>query len=93
MTKVLVYGNRKSDDILIDASTPEKEAAAFLKLFNYLDNEWQCYSDMDGKQKILYGKAKAGDASAAFRLLSQRKSYEYEEWHIADLIDPFTENL
>jgi len=37
MTKVLVYGNRKSDDILIDASTPEKEAAAFLKLFNYLD--------------------------------------------------------
>jgi hypothetical protein len=32
MNKVLVYGNRKSDDIGWDASTPALESAAFLTM-------------------------------------------------------------
>ena len=40
MTKILVYGNRKSDDIYYDISTPEKEDASYLALFKILDEQW-----------------------------------------------------
>ena len=93
MTKVLVCGNRKSDDIIIDVSTPEKELAAFLKLFKYLDEEWSCYCDLDtAVQEQRYERAKAGDAIAAKALLRSRQSYEYEEWHFANIIDPLSED-
>jgi hypothetical protein len=80
MTKVLVYGNRKSDDIIINISTPEKEAAAFLKLFNYLDKEWDVYNCCPGTQwdERRIKAARAGDAALAKELLTRRKRDEYE---------------
>ena len=45
--KILIYGNRKQDPDMYDISTPEKEAAAYLKLFNYLDEHWQVYCDLE----------------------------------------------
>lgn len=47
MKKVLRYSNRKEDDQLWDASTPELEDAAFLALFKHLDENWDTYNDMD----------------------------------------------
>jgi hypothetical protein len=85
MKKILLYGNRKSDDVAFDASTPELELAAFLKLFKILDKDWQCYScgDLNANHKQWYNKAKAGDAEAA--LLTARRSYEYEEWYMVNV--------
>lgn len=88
--KVLIYGNRKQDDEIYDISTPEKEAAAFLAVFKTLDEEWQVYTSggLNQKQKALYADAKRGDAEAAKRLMTMRKSYEYEEWHYGEVINP-----
>lgn len=44
--RVLVYGNRKQDDVIYDVSTPEKEEAAFRTLFKLFDEEWQVYSEL-----------------------------------------------
>ena len=86
--RILIYGNRKQDDEIYDISTPEKEAAAFLRLFKTLDNEWQVYTELNKKEKELYRAAKNGDSNAARRLLTARKNYEYEEWHYGEVIDP-----
>ncbi len=45
--KVLQYGNRKEPPWYLDASTPEKEAAALKCLFLHLKYNWNCYADMD----------------------------------------------
>jgi hypothetical protein len=94
MTKVLVYGNRKIDDIIIDASTPEKEAAAYLKLFKHLDEEWKVYDSCPGTEwdQTRIKAARAGNAHLAKELLTRRRRDEYEEWHIADMIDPLSED-
>jgi hypothetical protein len=78
--KVLIYSNRKDEDegVMYDISTPEKEAAAYLKLFHYLDEEWEVYGELSAKEKPLYAKAKAGDSAAAKKLLTARNGYEYE---------------
>jgi hypothetical protein len=86
--KVLIYGNRKQDSDIYDVSTPEKEAATYLKLFQYLDEKWQVYCDLPTNQKDRYAKAKFGDADAAKRLLNARCDYEYEEFHFGTVIDP-----
>lgn len=87
--KVLIYGNRKQDDEIYDVSTPEKEAATFLALFALLDEEWMVYEGcMSAKEEPLYLAAKAGDAPSAKKLLTSRKTYEYEEWHYGEVIDP-----
>lgn len=44
--KVLKYGNRKCNDVLWDASTPEKEKAALRCLFKLLDDQ-SMYCDLD----------------------------------------------
>ncbi len=44
--KVLMYENRKIDPMVLDASTPELEQKAFLKLFNYLDENWEVYAGL-----------------------------------------------
>ena len=84
--ELLVYGNRKQDDYLWDISTPEKRAAAFLELFVFLRDDWQVYEcgTLSAKEKEWYDKAQEGDASAAEKLLTKRKSYEYEEWYFAE---------
>lgn len=43
---ILIYKG-KYDDEIYDVSTPEKEAAAYLMLFGYLDEEWGVYSDIE----------------------------------------------
>lgn len=50
--RVLVYGNRKQDDVIYDVSTPEKEAAAFLLLFKMLDEDWEVYTDLDDVEEL-----------------------------------------
>ena len=44
--KILVYENRKQDPQYWDAATPEKENAAFEKLYRLLRDDWQCYGDL-----------------------------------------------
>lgn len=86
--KVLIYGNRKSPDQIFDASTPEKEAAAYKKIFEELDGYWCVYDEVTGTQKRWYEAAKAGDAVAMKKLMTARKTYEYEEFREAVVIDP-----
>ncbi len=45
--KILVYENRKCDPEYWDISTPEKRTAAYLAVFQYLDDAWQVYSDLE----------------------------------------------
>lgn len=45
--QILIYGNRKAEDVFWDISTPELRAAAFLDLFKYLDEVWSVYLDLD----------------------------------------------
>jgi hypothetical protein len=84
--KLLVYGNRKQDDMIWDVSTPEKRAAAFLALFAVLKDDWQVYeaSTLNTKESALFVQASEGDAESAEALLNRRKTYEYEEWHFAE---------
>lgn len=95
MKRVLLYGNRKSDTIVFDVTTPALEAAAYLALFKILDREWQVYEDLkdplawdasetgpSARERQIYTKAKAGDAAAAKRLLCMRNGNEYEKWRI-----------
>lgn len=93
--KVLIYGNRKEDDTIYDISTPEKELAAYLALFNYLDENWQVYEcgGLTPTHKKWYAAAKTGDAESAKRLLNSRKHYEYEEFHFGEVIDPLTAEI
>jgi len=86
--KILVYGNRKEPERFYDISTPEKEKAAFMRLFYYLDEEWLVYAELTTEQKPLYKKAKGGDAKAAKELMLLRKDHEYEEIQIVNVQDP-----
>ena len=97
--KVLYYDNRKIDPILWDASTPEKEDAAFLALFHVLDEDWECYHDLDEREGYLNltdwrrqrerrEKAKKGDSEAAKALLQARQDNEYESWYLFKVTDP-----
>ena len=76
--KVLVW-HQKNGDALYDASTPEKQDQAFLKMFNEADaqGDYECCPP-EGRQVPLYEKAKAGDAKAAASFIGARKDYEYE---------------
>ena len=47
VNKILRYGNRKTDDVVWDISTPQKEEKAFRELFAILKDEWQVYSDLE----------------------------------------------
>lgn len=45
--RVLSYSNRKSDGaMLLDASTPETEAGAYLALFEHLEQHWYMYQNL-----------------------------------------------
>jgi len=66
--------------VLFDASTPLLEDEAYLKAFNYLDEE-ESYLNLNTKeQKALYKKAKKGDKTAAKILITLRQDYEYEHF-------------
>ena len=96
MTKVLIYYNRKTDlPTILDASTPEKEDAAFLQLYHYLDEVWEVYEcdELTAKEKKLRAKAKDGDVAAAKMLLTSRIKFEYEEWRIGYLLDPLIDEI
>jgi uncharacterized membrane protein len=95
--KVLVYENRKQPALIWDASTSEKEAAAFLTLFAMLAHEWVVYDDLtdssrltpsEQAQRVLFDRALTGDANAAKQLLRLRKDYEYEGWSFGEVLDP-----
>jgi hypothetical protein len=87
LKKILLYENRKIDPEAFDASTPELENEAFLKLFKLLDEDWDVYSceDLSEQHQTWYDAAKAGDPEAAKKLLKARRSYEYEEWQFVDV--------
>ena len=96
--KVLIYDNRKIDPLVIDASTEEAELAAFMALFQYLKEEWDVYSDLEDigdkaafhirAQAAMYRKAVGGCALSVKRLLTARRTYEYEGWSLHDVINP-----
>jgi hypothetical protein len=44
---VLIYGNRKQDDMIWLFTTPTERRAAILSLFRYLDTYWKVYQDLD----------------------------------------------
>jgi len=85
--RILVYGNRKSDDTYYDISTPAKEDASYLALFKILDEEWEVYQDLETGQEALLLRARTGDANAAKRLMKARTDYEYENIREARVID------
>lgn len=91
--KILVYTNRKVDDEFYDASTPEKENAAYLAVFKTLDEDWQAYEadELSSKHANWLKQARAGDAESAKRLLKDRRSYQYEHVYEAELVDATTE--
>ena len=60
IAKVLKYDNRKTEIRLYDISTPEKEAAAYLRLFKELDEYWGCYSDLEEVEPELCDSCKDG---------------------------------
>jgi hypothetical protein len=49
MKKVLVYQNRKIDDVIFDVSTPELEKIAKTKLFKILDKHWGVFDEWKTK--------------------------------------------
>lgn len=85
--KLLIYGNRKQPDMVYTFTTLEEKKKAFLELFEYLRNEWKVYhhDDMPESHKKLFDLASNGDGVAAIRLLTCRKTYEYEQWCIEDV--------
>src|SRR5277367_451166 len=82
--QVLVYGNRKQENMQFPFSTQAEKEAAFLKLFKYLKNTWKVYdsNSMSSAQKIQYAGALLNIGKNAIKLLTMRKTYEYEIWHI-----------
>ena len=46
MKRVLIYSNRKIDNIVFDISTPAKKQKAMMKLFKMLDRDWNVYCDL-----------------------------------------------
>lgn len=86
--KILVYGNRKSDDVYYQIDTLEQGLAAYLKIFKQLDSYCQCYTDADKYDKPLVEKARIGDGVAAKKLMKRRKNYEYEYVHEEEVNDP-----
>jgi hypothetical protein len=84
---VLVYGNRKQEDMQFPFSTQKEKEVAFLKLFKFLKVTWKVYeaSPLTTKQKRLYELALTGDGKAAIILLTLRKQYDYEQWHIEEV--------
>jgi len=98
--RILLYSNRKMEPIAFDASTPELEAAAFLKLFRFFDHDQEGGYNMydggrglPGSQGTLYQKAKVGDSTAARKLLTARMRYEYEQWSLIDVMSPYIAKL
>jgi len=89
--QVLVYGNRKEPDSQYPFSTQVEKEAAFLKLFKHLKTSWKVYdlSSMSQAQEILYNLVRENIVKyprvagpAAIKLLTLRRKYEYEIWHI-----------
>jgi len=82
--QVLVYGNRKQDDMQFPFSTLAEKEAAFLKLFKYLKDTWKVYdsNSMSSAQRIQYAGALLNIGKNAINLLTMRKTYEYEVWHV-----------
>jgi len=42
--------------------------------------------DLTREEEVLYKRAKEGDADAAKKLLTARRTYEYEEWRYGEVI-------
>jgi len=81
--QVLVYGHRKQPDKQFYFTTKKEKEAAFLRLFNYMRTDWKVYtSGMTKAQKQWYDRAMMGQGVAAIQLLTLRRKYEYEQWHI-----------
>jgi len=85
--QVLVYGNRKQPEMQLAFSTQAEKEKVFLQLFDYLRKQWAVYNrtNMSKAQQAWYADAANGDGKAAINLLTVRKGYEYERWHIQDV--------
>lgn len=66
--KILRYENRKEPIWYLDASTPEKEAAALKCLFLHLKNDWHCYEHLADVDNEI---AKLEQQSQELRVLQQ----------------------
>jgi hypothetical protein len=88
--KILIW-HSKGGDIYLDASTPEKESAAYLAMFKVMAEHADYGScPPENGQEPYYEKAKAGDAEAAKKFLTIRsgRDYEYEGLSLKDVKDP-----
>lgn len=96
--KMLMYGNRKVDPIYWDASTEEKEQAAYKCLFILLRDDWQCYRDLESDGTELEGREielkELEKLQAIFDTLPELLKAEAKQkleqlprlkWHIVDL--------
>ena len=87
--KVLIW-KAKHDDVVFLAGTEEQELAAYLTIFQIMEEngDYECCPPENARHKTLYKKAKSGDATAARQLLRERKDYEYESVYEHEATDP-----
>ncbi|KKK59521.1 hypothetical protein LCGC14_3033560 [marine sediment metagenome] len=75
MNNIILYENRKSGPIAWDASTPKKREKALLALFKFLDEEWQCYHDLQGDVQLpMRGASSIGQYAEAMLTLWYRRA-------------------
>lgn len=94
--RILVL-NAHHEDVYFDATNEEE---AYLAIFNYLDDTYDCYweyvdarpSYMDyekwQRNKATIAKAREGDANAAKRIVTARSEYDDEGFWFSEVIDP-----
>jgi len=73
---------------LKDGTIPAILKADVEQKVKYLRHKRNEIEDMK-YQKQLYEKANQGDDKALKALLSIRQNYEYEEWEVLEVLDPF----
>ncbi len=81
--KVLYYSNRKCNGMYWDASNPEKEAAAFLALFNYLKDYWEVYESLEDDLQDAQNSIKA--TSTKLSAISDSAEYSAKKYDLEEL--------
>jgi hypothetical protein len=86
--KILIW-RAKHTNVYYNASTEEKELAAYLKVFKEMQEQgdYECCPPT-GEARALYKLAKQGDGTAVRKFVHSRRHYEYEGTDIEEVIEP-----
>lgn len=81
--EILLYGNRKQNNVAWDISNLEKRKIGFFELYKYLRDPWRLW-DNDSRYTDLRNRAEAGDAEP---FLNKVNGEEYVSFECIDIID------